>query len=87
MKKYKPRKCEKCARIFSQCSCEFDRARKKELTEEKRKAKKFNATAKLKQAHVIKSVCPTCDGKGIWEEYEIGVLTCNVCKGTGQTVL
>jgi len=64
MKKYKPRKCEKCARIFSQCSCEFDRARKKELTEGKRKAKKFNTTAKLKQARVKSSLpfrkCDSC---------------------------
>lgn len=28
--------------------------------------------------------CAYCEGKGTWEEYEIGVLTCQPCKGTGK---
>lgn len=53
------------------------------------RSKFFNPPAKLKQALVIKSVCPVCDDKGYYFVNEwIGSLQGRKdCKCKGQTVL
>ena len=41
---------------------------------------------KLRLPHVIKAVCPNCDGLGYFESYG-EIVNCGMCEGTGRTVL